>query len=264
MEAIRRRQRRLAAASPHAGGSARDELPPLHHGPREPGQVVAVPDRLEEKGDVARFGEREAEQEEELEHLEEPTLCPVKPAERILVPLAEGFEEIEAVTIVDVLRRAGLEVTVAGLAPGPVRGAHGIAVTPDDDLGSIDASRFTMIVLPGGTTGTRNLMSDERILALVRRLSSEGRRTAAICAAPLVLHAAGVLEGVPVTSHPSVREKLTGAVVRSGPHVVRSGPVTTSQGAGTAMEFALALVADLCGEARAAELARGMVAEPAS
>jgi 4-methyl-5(b-hydroxyethyl)-thiazole monophosphate biosynthesis len=185
----------------------------------------------------------------------------VSPAERILVPLAAGFEEIEAVTIVDVLRRAGLDVTVAGLAPGPVTGSHGIAVIPDADLGALDAAAFTMIVLPGGMAGTRNLMSDERVLALVRRLSSEGKRTAAICAAPLVLHAAGVLAGVPVTSHPSVREKLSGAIVRAGPRVVRSGPVTTSQGAGTAMEFALALVADLCGEAQAAELARAMIAD---
>jgi len=197
-----------------------------------------------------------------MRHALEPTLKSVSPAERILVPLAEGFEEIEAVTIVDVLRRAGLEVTVAGLVPGPVTGGHGIAVTPDSDLGAIDAGAFTMVVLPGGMQGTRNLMADERILALVRRLSAEGKRTAAICAAPLVLHAAGVLAGVPVTSHPSVREKLSGAIVRAGPRVVRSGPVTTSQGAGTAMEFALALVADLCGEPKAAELARAMVAGP--
>jgi 4-methyl-5(b-hydroxyethyl)-thiazole monophosphate biosynthesis len=187
----------------------------------------------------------------------------VSPAERILVPLATGFEEIEAVTIVDVLRRAGLDVTVAGLAPGPVTGGHGIAVTPDADLGDVDPSVFTMIVLPGGMQGTRNLMADERILALVRKLGSEGRRTAAICAAPLVLHAAGVLAGVSVTAHPSVREKLPGAIVRADPRVVRSGPVTTSQGAGTAMEFALALVADLCGEAQAGELARAMIADSA-
>jgi 4-methyl-5(b-hydroxyethyl)-thiazole monophosphate biosynthesis len=187
----------------------------------------------------------------------------VSPAERILVPLAAGFEEIEAVTIVDVLRRAGLDVTVAGLAPGPVTGGHGIAVTPDVELGAVDLSAFTVIVLPGGMTGTLNLMADERVLALVRRLSSEGRRTAAICAAPLVLHAAGVLAGVPVTSHPSVRERLSSAIVRAGPRVLRSGPVTTSQGAGTAMEFALALVADLCGEPKAAELARAMIADSA-
>jgi 4-methyl-5(b-hydroxyethyl)-thiazole monophosphate biosynthesis len=183
----------------------------------------------------------------------------VKPTERILVPLADGFEEIEAVTIIDVLRRAGLDVTVAGLGPGPITGSHGIAVTPDADLGALDTKAFTMIVLPGGMPGTRNLMADERVLSLVRRLSAQGQRTAAICAAPLVLHAAGVIAGVPVTSHPSVREKLTGAIVLAGPRVLRSGPVTTSQGAGTAMEFALSLVEDLCGEAKAAELARALI-----
>jgi 4-methyl-5(b-hydroxyethyl)-thiazole monophosphate biosynthesis len=184
--------------------------------------------------------------------------------ERILVPLAEGFEEIEAVTIVDVLRRAGLDVTVAGLVPGPVRGSHEIPITPDAHLGDLDTAGFTMVVLPGGMAGTRRLMKDERVLALVRRLASEGRRTAAICAAPLVLHAAGVIAGVPVTSHPSVRDQLEGAVVRREPRVLRSGPVTTSQGAGTAMEFALDLVADLCGVEKSAELARAMVARTES
>ena len=183
--------------------------------------------------------------------------------ERILVPLAEGFEEIEFVTIVDVLRRAGLDVTVAALRPGAVTGSHGIAVTPDAHLGDLDPSSFTMVVLPGGMPGTRNLVQDERVLSLVRRLHDEGRRTAAICAAPLVLHAAGVLAGVPVTSHPSVRGMLGGADVRSEPSVVRSGPVTTSQGAGTSMDFALALVADLCGEEKAAELGRAMIVAPA-
>ena len=181
------------------------------------------------------------------------------PKERILVPLAEGFEEIEAVTIVDVLRRAGQDVTVAGLEPGPVMGSHGVAVIPDTHLESLDASTITMVVLPGGMPGTRNLMQDERVLALVRRLASEGGRTAAICAAPLVLHAAGVVERVPITSHPSVRERLGGADVRAEPRVLRSGLVTTSQGAGTAMEFTLALVAELCGEKKAQELARAMI-----
>lgn len=187
----------------------------------------------------------------------------VKSTDRILVPLAQGFEEIEAVTIIDVLRRAGLDVTVAGLRPGVVTGSHGIGVTPDADLGDLDTSTFTMVVLPGGMPGTKHLAADERVLALVRRLHEQRRRTAAICAAPLVLHAAGVLPGVPVTSHPSVRGMLTGADVRSEPRVLRSGPVTTSQGAGTAMEFALALVADLCGEDRAAELGQAMIVKTA-
>jgi 4-methyl-5(b-hydroxyethyl)-thiazole monophosphate biosynthesis len=180
-------------------------------------------------------------------------------AERILVPLAEGFEEIEAVTIIDVLRRAGLDVTTAGLRSGPVQGSHGISVAPDADLAALDLDRFTMIVLPGGP-GTRHLAADERILALVRRLHGQGRRTAAICAAPLVLHAAGVIEGVAVTAHPSVQEKLQGAIVKRDPRVLRSGAVITSQGAGTAMEFALSLIAEMCGADKAAELARAMVA----
>jgi len=179
-------------------------------------------------------------------------------SETILVPLAPGFEEIEFVTIVDVLRRADLDVTVAGTVPGPIMGAHGIAITPETELASLDPKRFTMIVLPGGQPGTTNLRKDERVLALVRRLAREGRRTAAICAAPLVLHDAGVLAGVSVTSHPSVRAQLTQAVVDPDTRVVRSGPIMTSQGAGTALEFALAIVADLCGADRSAELAAAM------
>ncbi len=179
--------------------------------------------------------------------------------DRILVPLADGFEEIEAVTIVDVLRRAGLDVTTAGLSSGPVRGSHEIVIEPDAELGDLDLSTFTMLVLPGGQPGTRNLMKDERLLKLVRDLHAAGRRTAAICAAPLVLHAAGVVRGVPVTSHPSVRKELVEARVQDSPRVVRSGSVITSQGVGTALEFALALVADLRGQAKADELARAMV-----
>ena len=191
-------------------------------------------------------------------------MVPEKSKQRILVPLAEGFEEIEAVTIVDVLRRAGLDVTVAGLRPGAVTGSHGIAVTPDADLGDLDTTSFTMVVLPGGQPGTRHLAEDARVVALVRRLHEEGRPVAAICAAPLVLHKAGVLGGVHVTSHPSVRGMLPGVDVRSEPRVVRSGHVTTSQGAGTAMDFALALVADLCGDEKSAELGRAMVVGSAS
>jgi len=178
---------------------------------------------------------------------------------RILVPLAEGFEEIEAVAIVDVLRRAGLEVTTASLRPGPVTGAHGIALEADVELGALEAATFDVLVLPGGMPGTTNLMEDERVLAAVRALHAAGRPTAAICAAPLVLARAGVIGGVAVTSHPSVRGRLGDADVRSEPRVVRSGTVVTSQGPGTAIEFALALVSDLVGPARAAQLSEAML-----
>jgi 4-methyl-5(b-hydroxyethyl)-thiazole monophosphate biosynthesis len=178
---------------------------------------------------------------------------------RVLVPLADGFEEIEAITIIDVLRRAGVEVVVAGLEPRTIAGSHGIGVAPDAGLDEVDAATLDAIVLPGGMPGTTNLAEDSRVLELVRALAADGRRVGAICAAPTVLAAAGIEEGLELTSHPSVRDRLGSATVLDAPAVVRSGCVVTSQGAGTAMEFALALVEDLCGAEKAGELARAMV-----
>jgi len=179
---------------------------------------------------------------------------------RVLVPLAEGFEEIEAVAVVDVLRRAEVEVVVAGLTGKRVLGAHGIAVEADALLAEVDATTFDMLVLPGGMPGTTNLMADARVVAAVRELHARGRTTAALCAAPRVLAAAGVLAGREVTSHPSVRGMLAPAEVRASPRVIRSGTIVTSQGPGTAIEFALELVRELCGPARAEELSAGMIA----
>lgn len=181
----------------------------------------------------------------------------------VLVPLAAGFEEIEAVVIVDVLRRAGLVVRLAGLVPGPVRGAHGITLATDCTLDEVDPAELALIVLPGGMPGSANLAQDERVLALVRTLESTGRLVAAICAAPTVLAKAGVLVGRRATAYPGVRAQLTGAEVVEQPGVVRSGPVFTSQGVGTALDFALELVAALAGQAKARELrAALLVPEP--
>jgi 4-methyl-5(b-hydroxyethyl)-thiazole monophosphate biosynthesis len=179
-------------------------------------------------------------------------------ARRVLVPLAWGFEEIEAITIVDVLRRAGLEVVVASLEPGNVRGSHAIEVAPDVELAAVDPASFDVVVLPGGMPGTTNLAADARVLAAVRELHASGKTVAAICAAPLVLARAGLIGGVEVTSHPSVRSELGDAVVLDRPAVVVSGTIVTSQGAGTAMEFALALVARLVSADKAGELRAAM------
>lgn len=179
--------------------------------------------------------------------------------QRVLVPLAEGFEEIEFATIVDVLRRAELTVTVASLLPGPVRGAHGVTVLADADWSSIDVGEFDALVLPGGQPGTRNLAADARVLDAVRSFAASERPVAAICAAPMVLHAAGILAGRAATAYPSVRGSLVGVRVVLDRAVVRDGGVTTSPGAGTAMEFALDLVAQWAGRARAEELARSMI-----
>jgi 4-methyl-5(b-hydroxyethyl)-thiazole monophosphate biosynthesis len=176
----------------------------------------------------------------------------------ILIPLAPGFEEIEAVTIIDVLRRAGLDVQVVGLTPGPVLGAHGITVDTDGSIDDVDAAELAMLVLPGGLPGATNLRDDARVLALVRELAASGRYVSAICAAPIVLGAAGVLQGRAATCYPGFEGELTGATP-STERVVKAGNVITSRGPGTALEFALALVAELAGADAAQGLREGML-----
>jgi len=178
---------------------------------------------------------------------------------RVLVPLAEGFEEIEAITIVDVLRRAGAVVTLASLGALSVRGAHGIEVRADKSLAEVDAAAVDMLVLPGGQPGSRNLAADARVLELVRSMCARGKTVAAICAAPTVLAEAGVLENVTVTSYPGVLTKFGSARIEPDQRVVRSGAIVTSQGVGTALEFALELAAECSGKAHADELARAMI-----
>ena len=176
----------------------------------------------------------------------------------VCVPLAPGFEEIEAVTIIDVLRRAGITVTVAGTEPGPIRGSHGITITPDTTIDQVDADGLDMVALPGGMPGTLNLRDSSGVRALVDRVALRGRYTAAICAAPMVLAAAGLLAGKRATSHPSVREQISGSAYREET-VVEDGTVVTSRGAGTAMAFALRLVSLLTDDETAARLRTAMV-----
>jgi 4-methyl-5(b-hydroxyethyl)-thiazole monophosphate biosynthesis len=165
---------------------------------------------------------------------------------RVLVPLAEGFEELEAVTIIDVLRRAGIDVVVASLASSPVTGAHGIRLAADTPLGALAEQEFDMIALPGGMPGAEHLRKDARIAEIIRRLYDKGRPVAAICAAPMVLAAAGVLEGRRATSYPGFLKDAQGATVVGDAVVVDRG-VITSRGPGTALDFALALVTELAG-----------------
>ena len=176
---------------------------------------------------------------------------------KLLVPLAEGFEEVEAVALIDVLRRAELDVVVAALEGDSATGSHGITLQADAALGDLELDEFTGVVLPGGMPGTTNLMEDARVLALVQRLNAEGRLVAAICAAPLVLDAAGVLAGLSFTSHPSVAPRLSAPP--SEERVVVSGNIATSRGPGTALEFGLALVEQLAGADIAARLASSML-----
>lgn len=165
---------------------------------------------------------------------------------RVLVPLAEGFEEIEAVTIIDVLRRAGIEAVVASLAGGPVTGSHGIRIAPDTPLAALAEQEFDMIALPGGMPGAEHLRNDPRVAEIVRRTRERGRPVAAICAAPMVLAAAGVLDGRRATSFPGFLKDAEGPTVVDEAVVVDRG-VITSRGPGTALDFALTLVEELAG-----------------
>jgi len=171
---------------------------------------------------------------------------------RVLVPLAEGFEELEAVTVIDILRRAGVEVVVASLAGGTVTGSHGIRIAADTPLAALVEQDFDMIALPGGMPGAEHLKNDPRIVGFVHRLHARGRPVAAICAAPMVLAAAGVLNGRRATSYPGFLAGAAETAVTSEAVVVDRN-VITSRGPGTALDFALALVEALMGrEARQA------------
>lgn len=178
----------------------------------------------------------------------------------VLVPLAEGCEELEAVTVVDLLRRAGVEVVCAGLDGQPVRASRGVTLLPDTDLDSALQRDFDMVVLPGGQGGADRLAADPRIGALLRQMADSGRFTAAICAAPKVLAGAGLLDGLRATSYPGVLAETDAAGLQlSEAPVVRDGRVVTSRGPGTAMDFALELIELLCGSGRRREVEERLV-----
>jgi 4-methyl-5(b-hydroxyethyl)-thiazole monophosphate biosynthesis len=162
---------------------------------------------------------------------------------RVLVPLADGFEEIEAVTTIDLLRRAGIEVIVAGLTQTRVTGSHGIAMEADSVLDDALAEDYDMIALPGGMPGADNLENDPRIIAILRDMAERERFTAAICAAPKVLAAAGLLDGKRATSYPGFLDAArTPGLAVTDATVEQHGKVITSRGPGTAMDFGLALI----------------------
>lgn len=165
---------------------------------------------------------------------------------RVLIPLAQGCEELEAVTLIDLLRRAEIEVVTAGLDGQPVRASRGTRLIPDTTLDQIMDQAFDMLVLPGGLPGADHLDQDPRIHALLRRLAEGGGYTAAICAAPKVLANAGLLEGRSATSYPGFLDGFAQVRVLDAP-VVTDGRVITSRGPGTAMDFALHLIETLAG-----------------
>lgn len=178
---------------------------------------------------------------------------------RVLVILAEGFEEIEAITPIDVMRRAELDVTVAGLGGTVVTGAHGIAIRADIELAAFTGTPDA-IVLPGGMPGASNLAASPAVSALIQKTFEAKKIVAAICASPaVVLAPLGVLDGKKATCYPGFEERFGPRTEKTTDRVVREGNVITSRGPGTAFEFSLALVSELVGKSAAERLADGMV-----
>lgn len=179
---------------------------------------------------------------------------------RVLVPLAQGFEELEAITITDLLTRAGVEVTTAGLDDNPVTASRGITIIPDTSIDKVLDQKFDMVVLPGGLPGADHLRDNEHVQALIKKQAAEGKYVGAICAAPKALAEAGLLEGKTATAYPGVLEALGNDQI----HVKNSaleidGNIVTSRGPGTAMDFTLTLIELLEGESRRTEVEQQLV-----
>ena len=173
--------------------------------------------------------------------------------QHVMVPLADGFEEIEAITVIDILRRAGVRVTIAGVEGTSATGSHGIRVECDAVFAARACEGADALVLPGGMPGSRRLGESAQVREAVTRMAAQGRLIGAICAAPTVLESCGVLRGKRATSHPDHAHEMRDCHYEETA-VVEDGNLITSRGAGTSIDFAAALVRRLAGEDTARDI----------
>jgi len=167
---------------------------------------------------------------------------------KVAVLLAPGFEEVEAVTPIDFLRRAGIQVVVTGIGGGLIEGSHGIKIQADVTLDELTYD-FDGVVVPGGMPGSSNLAGSEKVADFIRMLFEQGKLIASICAAPgVVLAPLGILDGKKATCHPSIADELKKHAEVSEERVVIDGTVITSRGPGTSAEFSLEIISYLAGE----------------
>lgn len=174
-----------------------------------------------------------------------------------VILLAEGFEEIEALAVVDVLRRLGIGCAMCSTGALVVKGAHGIVVTADATFDEVNFDACEMVILPGGMPGTANLRADRRVVSIVRQFDQAKKRISAICAAPIVLKEAGIAAGRTLTSFPGYRNEFAGSRYAED-RVVRDGNLITSRGPGTALEFAFAIAETLTDKAAVDRLRQSM------
>ena len=181
---------------------------------------------------------------------------------KVLVPLANGFEEIEAMSIIDVLSRAGIEVVVAGLEKREVEGSNtGLKVIAHTVLDEVDVESLDMVVLPGGLPGSEYLAKSEKVKSIIKALSEKNKPVGAICAAPWALKEAGILEGKKHTNYPGFESHTGKDGYIADQKVVIDDNVVTSRGPGTAICFALEIVKMLQGEETYNQLREGLLAD---
>ena len=178
---------------------------------------------------------------------------------KALIPIANGCEEMEAVIIIDTLRRAEWDVTTAGLTKGTIEASRGVKLVPDTLWEQIDPSDYDVLLLPGGFGGTEAMMGHAGVQQAIRDFDSKGKWLGSICAAALALNEAGILEGKKFTCYPGVEAKLPANVQPVNEAVVIDGHLITSQGPGTAFEFALKVIAECSSPNTAASVRAGLL-----
>ncbi len=178
----------------------------------------------------------------------------------VLIPLAQGCEELEAITLTDLLARAGITVTTCGLDQQPVIASRGITIIPDTSIDKVLNESFDLIVLPGGLPGADHLRDNAQLQALIKKQAADNKYVAAICAAPKALAQAGLLEGKKATAYPGVLDALDNCNVSISKNAVEiDGNIITSRSPGTAMDFALSLIELLEGVDKREEVNKQLV-----
>lgn len=174
------------------------------------------------------------------------------------IVLAEGFEEIEAITVIDILRRLKIRCDICGLNTIHVKGAHGIELKVDNIFSQMDFNEYDVLILPGGMPGADNLKSDRRLIDLLVKYNDEGKLIAAICAAPIVLKEAGIIKGKKITSFPACRPEFTESIYFEAP-AVQDNNIITGRGPGAAAEFAFMIAGNIIGQDIVKALEKTMV-----
>ncbi len=179
-------------------------------------------------------------------------------SKKILIPISNGFEEIEAISVIDICRRAGIEVTIAAVEDILTIGAHNVKITADTMITDVKSSDFDMIVLPGGLPNAFTLADNETVQKLLKEFKSQNKEIGAICAAPFALHKAEVLNEN-YTCYPSFEKKIKDSGYQNDKDFIIDGKVITSRGPGTASVFGLEIVRILCGDEVSNNVKSGML-----